>query len=211
MLASAILGLGFVLSTGPLRAQSSTDPVEPGMSIAIWKTIALGTHRNVDALRGALRRANCRIGDVADEILDQPAFMTSPTKSDVDLVMLSVAEMGFAANGASLAQIYGRAMLLGLELSPAEVAPQLRLQYLRQPRGEFLRIAMEPVTTARGGVVAFIVGNGGTRLLLIGGDARPDLIVPATVRFVFLRPRQISMDEVPTVRQDDVASGIGAR
>jgi hypothetical protein len=70
---------------------------------------------------------------------------------------------------------------------------------------------MEPVTTAQGEVVAFIVGNGGAGLMLIGGDARPDLIVPATTRFVFLRPRQVSMDEVPAVRQDDVARGIRAR
>jgi hypothetical protein len=184
---------------------------EPSGSIPIWKTIVLGTHSNADSLRNALKRANCRIGDEAEEILDTPEFATSPTKTGVDLAVLSVLGMGFDASGVPLADIYDRAMELGLELSPAEVGPQLRLQYLRQPKGEFLRIAMDPVTTAQGEVVAFIVGSGGAGLMLIGGDARPDLIVPATTRFVFLRPRQVSMDEAPAVRQDDVARGIRAR
>jgi hypothetical protein len=33
------------------------------------------------------------------------------------------------------------------------------------------------------------VANGGAGLLLLGGDARPDLVVPSTIRFVFVRPR----------------------
>jgi hypothetical protein len=190
LLAGVVLSLGLVFSAGALLAQGST----PSESVPIWKTITLGTHRSVEGLRDALKRANCKIGDLADEVLDRPSFTMSTTTTDVDLAVLSVAEMGFAADGVPLAEIYGRAVQIGLELSPPEVAPQLRLQYLRQPRGEFLHIAMEPVTTDRGEVVAFIVGNGGIGLMLIGGDANPELIVPATVRFVFLRPRRISMD-----------------
>jgi hypothetical protein len=58
-----------------------------------------------------------------------------------------------------------------------------------QPLGESLHIAMAPVVTDEGDVVDLSVAIGGAGLLLIGGDARPDLIVPPTIRFVFVRPR----------------------
>jgi hypothetical protein len=72
-------------------------------------------------------------------------------------------------------------------LCPAEVAPQLRLQYPDQPPGEFLRIAMAPIATNRGDV-GFVVGNGGLGLLLIGADGRPHRVVSPMVRFVFVHP-----------------------
>jgi hypothetical protein len=78
---------------------------------------------------------------------------------------------------------------LGLALGPAEVGPALRLGYLDQPLGEFLRIAMNPVARHGGEPVDFTIGNGGAGLLLIGGDFRSDLVVSSATRFVFVRPR----------------------
>jgi hypothetical protein len=72
-------------------------------------------------------------------------------------------------------------------LCPAEVAPELRLQYPDQPIGEFLHIAMWPVVTANGDLVGLSVGNGGVGLLLIGRNARLNFIAPPSSRFVFVR------------------------
>ena len=65
------------------------------------------------------------------------------------IVFLSVFELGFG-DEASLHDIYARAVALGFELCPAEVGPALRLNYLDQPPGDFLHIAMKPVAKYNG-------------------------------------------------------------
>ena len=155
--------------------------------IPVWKTIALGTYASRDALRDALN-GGCRVGDLASEILARPTFAVSKTPGRIALVVLSAADLGFdGADGVPRAVIFKRAKQLGLQLCPAETAPQLRLQYRDQPVGEFLHVAMNPVTTRRYDAAAFVVGNGGAGLLLIGSDARPERVMPPTTRFVFAR------------------------
>ena len=113
--------------------------------IPIWRTVTLGTYKTIDALRNALDAERIHVGDRADEILGRPAFNLSKMRRDARLVVLAVSELGFDEEGASLADIHARARQLGFELCPAEVGPQLRLQYLNQPLGEFLHIAMRPI------------------------------------------------------------------
>jgi hypothetical protein len=149
--------------------------------------ITLGTHDSADALRDALKAAHCVIGELASDVLDRPEFTISQSRTKVSLAVVSVADLGFRAEGASRAEIYRRAAQLGLSLCTAEGAAQLRLEYVNQPVGEFLHIAMEPVVTAGGDAVDLSVGNAGAGLVLIGGNARPDLIVPPNIRFVFVR------------------------
>jgi hypothetical protein len=165
----------------------------------IWKTITIGEYKGANAVRAAIDAAPCPIamGDWADEILGRPAFPFSRAKLDIDLVVVSAAQLGFGPDGASLHDIYARADTFGLDLCPAEVGPILRLNYLDQPLGEFLHVAMRPVATYGGELVDFMLGNGGSALLLIGGDANPDGMFTGAVRFVFMRPRP-----------DTVASGV---
>ena len=157
----------------------------------IWKTIAIGTYKGVDAVRAAMDAAPCPIalGDWADEILGRPSFPFSRKPTELDLVVVSVADLGFGDQGAPLRDIYARALASGLELCPAEVGPVLRLNYLDQPPGEFLHVAMRPVARYSGELADFTLGNGGSDLMLIGGDARPEVALPSVVRLVFVRPR----------------------
>jgi len=162
--------------------------VRTAADIPVWRTIAIGTFKDLFALRSAMAAVGCSAGKSADEILARPAFTLSSKKTEVELHAVSPAELGFQGETATLRDIYAHAQRLGLRLSPAEVAPQLRLQYFDQPIGEFLLIAMEPIRTWAGEPVILTVANGGAGLILIGQDAQDDLEVPVTSRFVFVRP-----------------------
>ena len=175
-----------------LGRQASFDVLPGGVrtpSLPIRKSIVLGTRSSGDALHEALAAARCGVGTLASAALDQPTFPVSQHETKIDLVVLSSTELGIGTDGAPLQEIYRRALQLGYALCPAEVGPQLRLQYPNQPIGEFLRIAMDPIATRHGELAVFIVGNGGAGLILIGSNARSDVIVPSTVRFVFVRRR----------------------
>ena len=152
-----------------------------------WKTIKLGTLKNVDEIRQALKDGRYSIGGMADDILGKPAFRVSETEQDVELVEVSNEELGFKA-GASYADTCKRAFELGLTYCPAEVGPQLRLQFKDQPKGTFVVVAMEAIADSDGDFLVFYVKRyeGGNYSLYasFGGASN---VWSGDVRFLFLR------------------------
>jgi hypothetical protein len=136
-------------------------------------------------LKKAITKAGCKIGDWANDMLGKEAFTIAPTEQEIDLVVVTVGELGFK-NGAKYSDICQRAQELGLELCPNEVGPQLRLQYKDQPKGEWLRIAMEPITDSGGDRFIFKVGHGVNDLWLDWNDGDPGIVWNADNRFVFV-------------------------
>jgi hypothetical protein len=203
----AAIALLAVISDKALARNEVRPPAGPAVALGagagsitladvpVWKRIALGTHKGVNALRRALDAARVRVGDSADEVLGRPAFHFSHARTDVDLVVVSVAELGFQ-DATPLGEIYRRAGELGLELCPAEVAPLLRLQYVNQPVGEFLNVAMRPIATYGGDLIALSVANAGTGPLLIGGEGHPEFILNWQARLVFVRPARIALPNI---------------
>jgi hypothetical protein len=158
-----------------------------GATFPTWKTIKLGTGlQNACEFRGALKNAGFRIGDWGNDILGKPAFKVSPKETSIELVQVTVAELGFK-DGATRKDIYERAISLGLELCPNEVGPQLRLQYKDQPKGEWLLIAMEPITDLNGDLKVFYVGHADAGLWLDGHFGNPDNVWHGSRRWVFAR------------------------
>lgn len=203
--ASAQCAARDALNTAPPKAPSvipSAAVHKAGDVLNIWKTVALGKFANSFALRNALDVAGCGTGDLAEKVLARPAFALASAKTEVDLVVISAAELGLATESVSLREVYNRAESLGLSLAPAEVGPELRLQYLDQPVGEFLHVGMKPIMTWEGDPVIFVVVNGGAGLILIGKNASADAQMPATSTFLFVRPR-----ELQTVTRDHVRAG----
>ncbi|QOZ48543.1 hypothetical protein XH89_05365 [Bradyrhizobium sp. CCBAU 53340] len=171
-------------------APASQQPISSAREVATWKTITIGTFVDPLALRNELDSRGCNVGGQAAEILARPSFTTSPRTANVELVDLSPAQLGFTFGTVTLASVYARARQLGFELAAAEVGPQLRIQYLDQPIGEFLIIGMEPIKTWGGEPIILNVANGGAGLILIGQDGRADADVPVTSRFIFARSPQ---------------------
>jgi hypothetical protein len=179
------------LSVNASAAPAPTAGAHSAVGFPIWRTITLGGYRDVNAVRAAFDDSHCHLAmsDSVDEAIGRPSFPFTKTKIGRDLVVISVADLGLPQGGASIDAIYVRARSLGLELCPPDLGLALRLSYLNQPRGEFLHIAMRPVTLYSGALVDFTVGNDGESLLVLAGEARPDLILAGAVRFVFVRPR----------------------
>jgi len=182
-----------------LVARSAAPDAGAAIELRIWKSIMLGINKGVDAYREALAAEGVRIGDSADEILGRPAFFYARTPKQVELVVLSSAELGLEADAVSHAEVYQRAKQMGVELCPAEVGPQLRLAYRNQPLGEALDIAMEPVSTYAGEPTILALVNFGTGLALIGADGASESMVPRTRRFVFALPARERMEARPSM------------
>ncbi|WP_334529323.1 hypothetical protein [Bradyrhizobium sp. AZCC 2230] len=162
-------------------------PITSVSDVAEWKTISIGTFPDTFALLNALSAMGCGVGNSAAEALARPAFTLSGTSTAVTLLTVTAADLGFKGETVRLREIYELAQQLGFGLAPPEIAPQLRLQYLDQPVGEFLVIGMNPIRTWAGEEVILTVANGGAGLILIGQDGRADAEIPVTSRFVFLR------------------------
>ena len=97
-------------------------------------TITLGTHRSGADLLDRLIEEKCLVSIWSTQALENPDFPVAAAEITVDIVVVSMLEMGFAEGElATLDTIYDRAKQMGLETCPVETAAQLRLQFLDQP------------------------------------------------------------------------------
>ena len=114
-------------------------------------TITLGTHRTGVELLETLIEKKHKVSLWSIQTLRNQDFPVVTEEITVDIVVVSMLEMGFAEGElATLDTIYDRAKQMGLEICPVETAAQLRLQFLDQPDyttgerlGEFF-VASEP-------------------------------------------------------------------
>ena len=155
----------------------------------IWKTVKLGVHKTPAEYRKALEAGNHRSGGWVNEIFDKPVCTCADKETDVDLVVLSVGDLGFK-EGALYSQICDKAVAVGLEVCPAEVGPALRLAYGDQPRGERLIIATKPFTGSGDDLDLFVMEVSGGGGLWLRGDCGPsDRFWEPDRRFVFVAPK----------------------
>ncbi|RKU20926.1 hypothetical protein C6503_05440 [Candidatus Poribacteria bacterium] len=96
-------------------------------------TITLGTHRSGADLLKTLIEKKCMVSLWSLQALGNQDFPVMAEEITVDIVVLSMLEMGFSEGElATLDTIYNRAKQMGLEICPVETAAQLRLQFLNQ-------------------------------------------------------------------------------
>jgi len=157
-------------------------------SFNVWKTIKIGIYKNVSVLRKALKKTFIKINEWGAKILSDPTFTVSLKEEEIQLMNVSPSELGFR-NGATYSNIIAKAKKLGFELCPPEVGPQLRLQYLDQPKNEWLYIAMKPIVGSYGKLGIFGVGHGSESLCLCDNIVSSNYIWYARHRLIFCLPK----------------------
>src|SRR5262245_60735553 len=134
-------GLTLSLATSSVaHAQATTTSLQSAATLPVWKMITLGTHRSVNELLEDLDSLHCGrddptirevgpfvpgttipmpcvLGNSAGEIIARPAFMLSKAQVNVDLVLVSAAQLGFTGDQVAVADIVARAHQHGLDLS----------------------------------------------------------------------------------------------
>jgi hypothetical protein len=159
----------------------------PPREFPIWKTVRLGVYKTADEYRKALQAGEHRCGEWVTNLFGKPACHCASEETDVDLVVLSVDDLGFK-EGALYSQICEKAQAMGLDLCPAEVGPALRLAYENQPRGERLIIATKPFADSDDELDLFVMEVSGGGGLWLRGDCGPsDRYWEPDRRFVFMR------------------------
>jgi len=156
------------------------------MNFKVWKTIDIGTYKDVESLLKALVDNDFCIGSWADDVLKSSNFAVASKERTVELVRVTPQDIGFQ-NGAYRKDMYTRALELGLQLCPLEVGPQLRLQYADQPKRESLQIGMEPQVDSEEHESEFRVVHSpmGGPLWLVGDHKHPDDFWTENEYFVF--------------------------
>lgn len=161
-------------------------------ALQVWRTLKLGTGlKTADDFRKAIGDNDMRLRDEGSDILEKPEFTAATEPCEVDLVVMSVKDLGFKGD-ARYDQICAKAKELGLDLCPAEVGPQLRLQYSDQKRGERLIIAMETIRGSHGDLGVFSVGHGGSGRWLGAYVGNPDSVWYPNDQFVFVSRKKPS-------------------
>lgn len=156
-------------------------------NLPVFRKVRLGTGlRTAEDFRAALKKVWAEVGQWGNGCLEKPGFTVASQEIEVDLLNVSLWNLGFKS-GAHLHSILMKGIDLGLHLCPAETGPQLRLQYLDQPKGEWLSVAMEPITDSVGYPHIFDVGHDAKGLWLSGMDGEPDRWYKPEDRFLWVR------------------------
>lgn len=176
-----------------VRGEAVVKPIQlptpkPEFQFKVWKTVKLGLYKTPAKYRKALEAADIQIGSYAGQILEK--ITVSPAVTEVDLSEpFTVADIGFTSTTRYDA-IKKRIVELGGELCPNEVGPAERLQYLDQPKGEWFRTAMEPLSDAYRDLYVFCLGHDDHGLWFYSYFGYSFALYDPVDRFVCVVPRK---------------------
>ncbi len=147
----------------------------------VWKTVRRGVHKNLGSITTMLTKF--KVTDWVKDIIGKPAFTLAQTEEDLSLCVATVKKLT-GKNEATTKEIFDVIKLAG-DLCPAEVGPALREQYLDQPNGEWLHLAMKPIRDCDGRLTLFGVGRGHGELWLRAHCADPEYVWGGNSFFVY--------------------------
>lgn len=170
--------------------------MEKSTTLTIFKTLKIGGVPTKE-LENKVEKSCEEVTRWVKDIMNQKAFVTAETQTDVDFVILTPVDLGFTSCPRTYAFMtnkfcaeWSAKHLEGfiIELCEPEDGPQLRIQYEDQPNGEVLWMAMERITDSEGHPSLFAVerSDGGKRWLRtgrVGPDHASDLDDRVVFRF----------------------------
>lgn len=115
-----------------------------GAGWPVWKTLTIGGLKSKELLK-RLEQNGFYVSNWAKGVMGKTAFTTLAETHNVALVRVKVRDLGFKEKPTTI-ELFARAKEQGLDLCPAEVGPHLRLALMDQLRGEWVWVAMEPIT-----------------------------------------------------------------
>ena len=151
-----------------------------------WNTVQLGTHPSAMALAKAIdAQKGYGMSNWAQRILAKTPVASEPTS--IDLYLISVKDLGHNQT-TRRDTIYESAARLGFVSVPAEVGPQVLLQFGDQLAvNEWLTVAMEPIVDSEGLPRVFDVERSEDGCWLVAHYVSPGSEWCPVVRFLFRR------------------------
>jgi hypothetical protein len=155
-------------------------------SLAVWKTITIGTHASKDELKKAVTDEGHKFAVWALGLIDAEGFTIETTPRQIELFTATVVEIGFPKGG-KVKDIYAKLDELGFTVCPDETALQLRREYKDQPMDEWRRVVTEPKADADGDLHVLRVGRDSDGSWVSWLYADPDDVWGENCRLVFCR------------------------
>lgn len=159
-----------------------------GNSCAVKIGTGVGDGESFDI---ALDCAGVYVSAQAYGILTRPEFTVSSEEKEIQVVIVSVADLGFR-KGAYLEDVCEQAEKFGLSLCPAEIAPQLCLQMNDQLEDKLIHIGMQPITNPspdgyiEGHEIFIVVGSRKSRM--IRGEDNEERMLHSHPGYQFYKP-----------------------
>lgn len=135
-------------------------------------------------LLNRLRAAGIQFNKYANTIFEDPSFAPSGEVEKVKLVKVNLTDLGLA-RPTIYNDIVSKAEQFGFHLCPLTVAAHLRLEYLDQPEGPYLKIASARVGTNDDYPRGLYLRNFDNALWLRGYCASDDWEYGLDIDFVF--------------------------
>ena len=151
------------------------------------------------------------VSERVESILTDRDFVPTMKESGIDLVKLTVLQLGFryGLHGISDVRVmYERIESLGLKLCSPDVGPEIRIQYKNQPERDGFCIGMKPIWTRKGSTrsskseachgMVFCIGHDSQNGMWLDGndtyDGLPDRVWSAHMshvehEWVFIKPK----------------------
>jgi len=169
-------------------AQPPTAPVE----LPTFLAGRIGIYKTLEAVQAAFTEKGCQIGTYAGQMMSDPSFVLSQEEQDIEWVAASGRQLGFNKSYTRVALIERAEKDFNLDRCQPEDGVYIRLGYLKQPKGEWRPLAMDPITASDDNLRIFRVGHDDGGLCLFTSYVRAGLQWYPAYVWLFRRRKSLS-------------------